>query len=98
MLLAAPAKPVALKMTGLPVDTDADAVTLLGPAAVPSVQVVSVAIPLAFEVTRAGLAGTIDPPPPLTANATVTPGTPFPLISLTLTDGGAATAVPTVAV
>lgn len=56
-----PTRPVALKVTGLPARPATVAVTLLGPATVPSVQLVSVAKPVAFVLT---VVGVIEPPPP----------------------------------
>ena len=89
----------AVKLTGLPLRPATTAVTvlLLLPAWVPSVQVVSVATPLALVETTAGLAGLMLPPPAVTVNVTSTPLTGFPPPSLTITDGAALTAVPTVA-
>jgi len=95
--LGVPAVPVALKVTGLPVETDADAVTVFAPAVVPRVQLLRLATPLTSVLTAAGVAGLELPPPEVTAKATVMPATGFPLMSVTFTDGGAATAVPTVA-
>src|SRR5438034_118677 len=82
-----PPSPVALAVS----------VLLLLPTAGPSVQLVRPAIPEAFVLTTAGLAGTVDPPPAVTVNVTATAGTGFPPASVTRTDGGALTAVPTVA-
>src|SRR5439155_529610 len=97
--VAVAAAPEAVKVTGLPVRPDAVAVTelLFVPAAGPSVQLPSVAMPEASVLTTAGLAGTVAPPPPLTAEVTPTPDTGFPPASVTRTDGGAPTAVPAVA-
>ena len=99
MVFAAPTVPEALNVTGLPLGTvaEADTVLLLLPAPEPRVQLVKVAIPLTSVVRIAGLAGTIDPPPPVTVNVTDTPETGFPPTSVTFTEGGAATAVLTVA-
>src|SRR5207245_5150789 len=93
---AAPATPVAVNVTGLPVRPVAVAVNVFGPAAVPSVQDVTAAIPLAFVSTA--VVGLTVPPPVATAKVTATPATAFPLASFTITDGGMSTAVPTVAV
>jgi hypothetical protein len=97
IVFAAAAVPVAVNVTGLPVETEAEAVIVFVPALVPSVQLVNVATPAASVLTAAGLAGDDEPPPPVITNATATPATPFPLMSVTFTEGGAATAVPTVA-
>ncbi len=67
---------------------------MLVPGLVPSVHDVTVAIPLPFVATPAGL--TV-PPPAVTVNDTVTSATGLPAPSCTSTDGGVATAVPTVA-
>ena len=96
MVVGAPIAPVAANVTGLPVRLVTVAVTELAPAVVPSVQLVSVAIPLAFVTTVAGLAGLVVPPPPVTVNTTLTPATAVPLASVTFTLGGAATTVPAV--
>jgi len=93
---AAAAVAVAVMSTGLParpVDV-ARNVLLFVPAVVPSVQLPTVAIPLAFVVC--------DPlvtlPPPANAEkVTLTPATGLLFTSRTITDGGVVTAVPTVA-
>src|ERR1051325_940562 len=99
ILFAEPAVPEAVNVTGLPVRPLAAAVRvlLLVPAAGPSVQLVRLAIPEAFVLTVAGLAGTEVPPPLVTVNVTATPDTALPPASVTRTEGGAPTAVPTVA-
>src|SRR5713101_4063006 len=94
--VAAPATPVAVKDTGLPASASAVAVSVFGPAAVPKVHAVTAAMPLALVVTA--VVGVTVPPPPVTAKVTATPATGLPLPSLTITDGGMTTAVPTVAV
>jgi len=71
--LGAAALPVAVKMTGLPFNPGAVALTVLGPATVPSVHEVTVATPLALVVTAA--VGFTVPPPDATANVTETPAT-----------------------
>ena len=93
------AVPEAVKLTGLPVRPLAVAVTvlLLVPAVGPRVQLVAVAMPDELVVTVAGPAGTTVPPPAVTAKVTCTPAIGFDPASVTLTDGGALTAVPTVA-
>src|SRR5439155_1027433 len=88
---AAPAVPVAVKVTGLPA-SDADvAVNVFGPAVALSVQLPTVATPLGLVV---GLPPVIVPFPAPTATVTATPATGFPFASLTSTDGGELTAVP----
>src|SRR5438105_11070750 len=94
IVAAAPAVPVAVKVTGLP-ERDPDvAVKVLSPAVALSVQLPTVATPLALVVW---LAPVIVPFPGATANATATCATGFPFASLTITDGGELTAVPAVA-
>jgi hypothetical protein len=92
--VAAPAVPVALNVTGLPVRPAADAVTVFAPAVVPNVQLVSVAIPLAFVTT---VLGDTVPPPAVAANVTVTPATGAEAASVTNTLGAVVTAVPATA-
>ena len=70
---------------------------MFAPAVAPSVQLVNVAMPLAFVLTLAGVAGTITPPPTVRVNVTTTPLTGLSSKSVTLTLGGADTAVSTVA-
>src|SRR5439155_6001226 len=94
--LAAPAVPVAVNVTGLPVSPLDVAVSVFGPAVGPRVHEVMAAIPLAFVLT--GAVGLTVPPPEATANVTRTPATEFPFASRTITDGSTATAVPAVAV
>src|ERR671923_1708387 len=101
-LFAAAAVPDALKVIGLPARlvTDAETVLLLVPAVCPRVHDVSVATPEAFVTTDAGLAGLMAPPvPPVAVNVNVTdtPCTGLLYVSRTTTEGGAATAVFTVA-
>ena len=91
---ADPAVPVALKDTGDPVSPLAVAVRLLAPVAEPSVHDSTVAMPDASVVEFAPLT---EPPPLATANTTATPATPFPLESVTFTEGGIATALPAIA-
>ncbi len=93
---AAPAVPVAVNRTGLPVRPVAVAVSVFAPAVVPRVQEVTAAMPLAFVSTA--VVGLTVPPPVATAKVTDWPATGLPLASRTITDGGVATAVPTVAV
>ncbi len=94
---AAPTVPLAVNVTGLPLIPDpvAVAVNVLVPAVVPSVHDVTVEIPLPLVVT--GVVGFTVPPPDAAANVTGTPATGLPLASCTITAGGVATAVPTVA-
>src|SRR2546425_11729058 len=94
MLPALPAVPVAENVVGLPVSVPDVAVSVLAPAAVPSVQDVAAAIPSAPVVT--GVVGLIVPPPDATANVTATPDTGVPLPSRRITDGAMGTAVPAV--
>src|SRR5690348_18447568 len=93
MLPALPAVPVAWNVTGLPVSEPEVAVTVLGPATVPSVQLPTVAMPLALVVW---VGPVMLPPPDATANVTATPGTGCPPASVTITDGAIGTAVPAV--
>jgi hypothetical protein len=74
--------------------TVTDAVSVLAPAAVPSLQLPTVATPASLVIC---VAPVMDPPPPVTAKTTVTFCTPFPFASATLTEGGLATSSPTVA-
>src|SRR5207253_585640 len=94
IVAAAPAVPVAVKVTGLPASDPELAVSVLLPAVVLSVQLPTVATPLVLVVW---LPPVIVPFPGAAANVTATPATGFPFASLTITDGGALTAVPTVA-
>src|SRR5207302_10002705 len=94
--VAAPAVPVAANVTGLPVRPAEVAVREFGPAVVPSVQEVSAATPLAF--VRIGVVGLTLPLPAAGVNVTDTPATGLLNWSRTITAGGVATAVPTVAV
>src|SRR5205807_461489 len=90
----APAVPVAVNVTGLPVSEPEVAVRVLLPAVGLSVQLPTVATPLVLVVW---VPPVIVPFPGATANVTATPVTGFPFASLTITDGGALTAVPAVA-
>ena len=92
--LAAPAVPVAVKVTGLPLKLPDVAVIVLLPAVVPNVQLPTVAIPLASVVADKPVA---DPPPVATAKVTLTPLTGLLLASLTITLGAVDTADPAVA-
>ncbi len=94
IVAAAPAVPVAVKVTGLPVSDPDVAVRVLLPAVALSVQLPTVAMPLPFVVW---LPPVIVPFPGATANVTATPVTGFPFASFTITDGGDETAVPAVA-
>lgn len=85
--------PVAVKMTvGNP---GADAVSVLTPGEAPSVQLPSVAMPLALVIAAATVS---EPPPEVMVNVTFTPATGMPAKSLTSTDGAVATALPAAAV
>jgi len=94
LALGAPAVPVAVNVTGLPVipDPPAVAVRAFGPAVVLRVQLPTVAMPLPFVVW---LPPVMPPFPCVTANVTATPTTGFPAPSCTSTDGGEPTALPT---
>src|SRR5207302_1277512 len=94
IVAAVPAVPVALKVTGLPLKPVEVAVSVFGPAVALSVQLPTVATPLALVVW---LAPVIVPFPGATANVTATCATGFPFPSFTITDGGDVTAVPAVA-
>src|SRR5439155_914737 len=94
--LAAPAVPVAVKVTGLPVSVPDVAVRVFGPAVGPRVHDVTAAIPFAFVGT--GVVGLTVPPPEATAKVTLTPATGLPFASRTVTAGATSTAVPAVAV
>ena len=95
---AAPAVPVAVNVTGLPVNPATVAATVLAPAVVPSVHEVNAAKPDPSDVTVLPLAGTVEPPPLATVKVTRTPLTGFPFTSRTTTRGGVVTDAPTVAV
>src|SRR5213593_3258048 len=86
MVAAAPATPVAWKVTGLPDNVPAVAVSVFSPAVALSVQEVRAAIPSAPLLTGA-----------VGVNVTATPSTGLPFTSFTITDGGDVTAVPAVA-
>jgi hypothetical protein len=94
-LVAAPATPVAVIVTGEPVRPGPVAVRLLAPAVVPKVQPPTVAMPVALVIADAPV---IEPLPEATAKVTVTPGTALLCESLTRTLGAVATALPAVAV
>ncbi|HEX2094433.1 MAG TPA: hypothetical protein VHG28_18660 [Longimicrobiaceae bacterium] len=91
MFAAAPAVPVALKVT---LSEPAVAVSVLAPAVLPNVQLPAVATPEALVVCEAPV--TL-PPPDATEKVTLTPATGLPCVSVIVTDGGVETAVPTVA-
>ena len=97
-LPAAPAVPVAVKVTGLPAMPPGAAVAVreFAPAVVPRVHEVAVAMPEASVAT--GVLGNTEPPPEATAKVTATPGTGLLLTSRTTTEGSTATALPAVAV
>src|SRR5687768_6613659 len=95
IVVAAAAVAVALNVTGLPAREPDVAVSVFAPAAAPSVQLPTVAMPLPF--VEAAPPVTL-PPPPVTAKVTDVPAiTALLNWSRTSTDGGVATAVPTVA-
>jgi hypothetical protein len=85
---------VAVNVTGLPDRLPLEAVSEFAPTEGPSVQLPTVAMPLPFVVVVRPVAL---PPPDATANVTLTPPTGLPTASVTITLGGVATAVPTVA-
>jgi hypothetical protein len=91
IVAAAPAVPVAVNVTGLPVSDPDVAVNVFAPAVALSVQLPTVAMPLPLVVW---LPPVMVPFPGATAKVTATPPTGFPFASLTITDGGEATAVP----
>jgi hypothetical protein len=93
--VATPAVPVAVKVSGDPVSPLLVAVSVLPPTIDPSVQLPTVAMPLALVVA---LPPVMLPPPVATANVTVTPETGLSNASRTRTLGAVVTAVPTVAV
>src|SRR5205807_591020 len=86
---------LAVIVNGLPVNPGAVAVSVFGPAVVPSIQLPTAAMPVA---SVAGLAPVTLPLPVPGTNVTATPATGLLLASRTITDGGTATAVPVVAV
>src|SRR5439155_1346746 len=94
---AAPAVPVAVNVTGLPVMPlpAAVAVSVFGPAVVPSVHEDTAAIPPGPVVT--GVVGFTVPLPAAGANVTATLATGLLNWSWTITAGGVVTAVPTAA-
>ena len=81
-----------MKVTGEPLRDPLVAVSELEPAVVPSVQLPTVAMPLALVVADRLVA---EPPPEATAKVTDTPLTTLLFTSLTMTLGAVATAVPT---
>ena len=102
---AAPGAAVAVKLTGLPPSGAppapvAAALTALAPAVVPRVHAARVATPCALVATDAvgpePVPSETVPPPCATEKVTVTPCTGLPFWSVTFTDGGAATAWPTI--
>jgi len=94
MVAAAPAVPVAVNVTGLPVSDPDVAVRVLLPAVALSVQLPTVAMPLPLVVC---VPPVTLPLPAAGVNVTATSATGFPFASLTITDGGDVTAVPAVA-
>jgi hypothetical protein len=92
---AAPAFPVAVKVTVLLDEDPLVTVSVLLPDTLPSVQLPTVAMPLVFVVARAPVT---DPPPDATANVTDTPLSGFPNGSVTITLGGGDTGSPAVPV
>jgi len=92
---AVPAVPVAVNVTGLPESDPEPAVSVFCPAVGLSVQLPTVATPLAFVVW---LPPVTVPLPTAGANVTDTPATGFPFASFTITEGGELTAVPAASV
>src|SRR5437588_7100751 len=93
--LGPPAVADAVNVTGLPLSPEDVARSVSVLAAVPSVQEFAAATPLALVVTA--VAGSTVPLSPVVTNVTATPGTGLANWSRTITDGGVATAAPTVA-
>jgi hypothetical protein len=93
--VAAPAVPVAVKVTREPLRDPLVAVSVLAPAVVLTVQAGLVAMP-ALSVVTTPLEPKV-PEPVATAKVTDAPLTALPCASVTFTDGAVATAVPTVA-
>src|SRR5207237_1174436 len=91
IVAAAPAVPVAVKVTGLPVSDPDVAVRVFEPAVALNVQLPTVAMPLPLVVW---LPPVIVPFPGATANVTATPVTGLPFASFTITKGCVLTAVP----
>src|SRR5207302_1607646 len=89
IVAAVPAVPVALNVTGLPLNPADVAVSVLGPAVALSVQLPTVATPLAFVVWLAP--GTVARRG-ATASVTATCATGFPFASFTIPGGGVRTA------
>ena len=79
----------------MPDSPDAVARSVSVLAVAPRVQELAAATPLPLVVTA--VAGSTVPLSPVVANVTATPVTGFPNWSRTITEGGVATAVPTVA-
>jgi len=90
--VAAPAVPVAVKVTGLPDNVPDVAVSVFVPAVGLSVHEVRAAIP--SDPVLTGVVGVTVPLPAAGVNVTATPSTGFPFASFTITDGGGLTAVP----
>jgi len=94
IVAAAPAVPVAVKVTGLPDKVPELAVNVFEPAVALSVQLPTVAMPLPLVVC---VPPVTLPLPAAGVNVTATSATGFPFASFTITDGGVLTAVPAVA-
>src|SRR2546422_2552273 len=95
VVLGPPAVAVAVTVTGLPLSPAAVARSVSTLAVVPSVQEFAAAMP--FTPVATAVAGSTVPLSPLVANVTATPATGLANWSRTITEGGVATAVPTVA-
>src|SRR5205807_549839 len=91
LVAPAPAFPVAVNVTGLPVSDPDVAVNVFEPAVALTLPLP--AAPPIFPLV-VWLPPVIVPFPGATANVTATPVTGFPFASLTITDGGELTAVP----
>ena len=92
--VAAPAVPAAVNVTGEPMRLSFVTVNVFDPTDVPSIQLPTVAIPLAFVVTDAPVT---EPPPVATTNVMFTPIAGLLNSSTTITLGAVPTAEPAVA-
>src|SRR5947208_13114766 len=90
--VAAPAVALARNVTGLPCSVPDVAVKVFGPTALPRVQLVTAATPIALVVWAAPV---IAPPPVPGAKVTATPATGLPKASPTITRAGTAPPIPT---
>src|SRR5207237_1118394 len=86
MVAAAPAVPVAVNVTGLPLSHPYVAVSVFDPAAAltfPARRSAALSVPV-----LTGVVGVTVPLPAAGVNVTATPPTGFPFASFTITDGG----------